>query len=156
MELDELSGRVIVLYKDSYERRLSSVLADYLLSALPAPWLGWADVLTWIPVDRKALRRRGFDHMEMIVQDLAERTGLRAQRLLDKQPTRDQRGLTRSERYENLQESFRLHDTAHALPQHILLIDDVLTTGATLDAASSRLKEGGAVEVRVACVARAW
>jgi predicted amidophosphoribosyltransferase len=45
---------------------------------------------------------------------------------------------------------------AHSLPPHILLLDDVLTTGSTLDAASMRLKEGGAVEVRVATVARAW
>ncbi|MDR1358127.1 MAG: double zinc ribbon domain-containing protein [Coriobacteriales bacterium] len=212
LELDELSGRVIVLYKDSYERRLSGLLASYLLSALPAPWLIWADVLTWVPVDRKALRRRGFDHMELIARELSERTGLPLRRLLDKQPCRDQRGLNRSERIENHRESFSLHQAthtppskthapqpstpacssashllpstphfsppstptlpstthssraaapllplaAHSLPPHILLLDDVLTTGSTLDAASMRLKEGGAVEVRVATVARAW
>lgn len=174
LELDELSGRVIVRYKDNNEQRLSRILARCLLFAIPPSWLDWADVLTWIPSDRKALRRRGFDHMGRVARDLEREVGLPARRLLDKSLSRDQRGLNRQERSENLQKSFSLHrtalpheeaslckgapqcETAQLLPPHILLVDDVFTTGCTLDAASAKLKEGGASEVRVATVTRAW
>lgn len=157
VDLDELSGRVIVLYKDHNEHRLSRVLAcELLAAALPAEWLTWADVITWVPADKKALRRRGFDHMERIALDLAKQTHLPAERLLSKQTGKDQRGLNRSQRLINLKNNITLYKTKSPLPPHILVIDDVFTTGSTFAAASERLREGGASEVRVASIARAW
>ena len=156
LSLDGLVGRIIVLYKDNNEQRLSSTLAEILLAALPQSWLNWADTLTWIPVDRKAQRRRGFDHMQRIAQDIAQFTNMRTSELLHKKPCRDQRGLSRKERIDNLKESFSLTNEAESVPQNVLLIDDVLTTGSTLNAATLTLIEGGAQEVRVVSIARAW
>ncbi len=156
LELDQLSGRIIVLYKDNNERRLSPILAHYLRSSIPASWITWAEVITWVPADRKAVRRRGFDHMERIASELAHEIQLPAYNLLEKLPSRDQRGLNRQQRKENLQKSFKMHKNLSPVPSHVLLIDDVFTTGCTLDAAAGRLKEGGASEVRVACIARVW
>jgi len=156
VSLDELSGRIIVLYKDNNERRLAGNLAELLLEALPQSWLSWADVLTWIPTDKKAQRRRGFDHMERIAQEVAQLTQMQARGLLSKKPCRDQRRLNREERINNLKESFSLVAEAELVPQNVLLIDDVFTTGSTLNAATLTLIEGGAQEVRVASIARAW
>jgi len=156
LELGEISGRIIVLYKDYNEHRLSAILSEYLCLALPSSWFAWADVLTWIPSDKKAFKRRGFDHMQRMAQHAALILDLPVQPLLDKAPCADQRGLNRDQRSRNLQESFSIPDEADRIPPHVLLIDDVFTTGSTLDAATIKLKEGGASEVRVACVARAW
>ena len=156
LELDVLSGRVIVLYKDNNEHRLSSILSDVLYASLPSSWISWAHVVTWIPADKKALRRRGFDHMKRVAQSLAHIMEKPAEQILSKKPCSDQRSLNREERKKNLQESFSLLHSAQALPSHVLLIDDVLTTGSTLNAATHKLKEGGVSEVRVASIARAW
>jgi len=154
--LDELAGRIIVLYKDSNERRLACNLAELLSEALPESWLSWAEVLTWIPADRKAQRRRGFDHMERVALEMAELAKVQARGLLHKKPCRDQRHLNRQERTDNLKESFSLISVTEPVPGKVLLIDDVFTTGSTLNAASLTLLEGGAQEIRVASVARAW
>ncbi|MCL2529210.1 MAG: ComF family protein [Coriobacteriia bacterium] len=156
LSLDELAGRIIVLYKDNNERRLAGILAKLMNQALPALWPHWTNVISWIPVDKKTFRRRGFDHMEHIAKELAQQTGLTAEPLLSKQVSKDQRRLNREERIQNLKESFSLIQKAEPLPQHILLIDDVYTTGSTLEAASLALLEGGAQEVRALCIARAW
>ena len=156
LSLDELAGRIIVLYKDYNEQRLANTLAHMIYQVLPPAWLTWANALTWIPVDKKTLRRRGFDHMEKIAMELAVLTGLQTQAMLHKKPSKDQRGLNRQERINNLTESFSLAQESLAIPPHVLLIDDVLTTGSTLDVASLKLIEGGAREVRTASIARAW
>lgn len=155
-EMNEVTGRIVVLYKDNNERRLSKYIAQYLYSCIPEPWLAWAHALSWISVDKKALRRRGFDHMERIAHDLGGLTGLPALRLLNKQPCRDQRKLGRVDRMHNQRKSFSLANKDASLPQRILLIDDVCTTGATLDAAAALLTESGAEEVRVASFVRVW
>ena len=65
----------------------------------------------------------------------------------------DQRLLGRADRARNAAGSFAV---TGALTGHVLLCDDVFTTGATLDAAASVLLDAGACEVRCATVARAW
>jgi len=159
----------VVCYKDQGERRLAAYLASYLAATIPAPWRTWADALVFIPADRAAKRRRGFDHMEEVAEEVASLTGLLLFNLLEKLPATDQRKLGRGQRYENLQQAFLVSGQAgddngyplparqaNPLPQNIILIDDVLTTGATLDAAAAALLACGAKEVRVVTVARVW
>jgi len=131
-------------------------LASYLAAILPASWLTWADALVFVPADRAAKRRRGFDHLHEVADDLAYLTGLKLFDLLEKLPAADQRRLDREQRFINLSHAFLLTAPAKLLPQHIILIDDVFTTGATLDAAASALLMHGAEEVRVATIARVW
>lgn len=156
VEMDELSGRIVVLYKDNNEHRLASIMAHKLAQQLPLSWIPWADALTWIPADKKALRRRGFDHMQKIAEELSKLIQIPAQSYLIKKTGKDQRGLNRKERFQNLEELIEVKPITNPLSQNILLIDDVHTTGATFDVASLRLLEAGAKEVRVASFARVW
>jgi len=167
LEFNELTQRIIVTYKDKGEQRLGFLLAQMLAHVIPLEWKLWADVLTWIPADEEAVRRRGFDHMEFIAVSLAEQTGLRLASLLEKQSNKDQRSLNRRERQQNMHSMFSLKDTNQPAPntnqpaqpvkaQRILLIDDVFTTGATLDAATQVLLAAKAQEVRVATICRVW
>ncbi|MDR1712845.1 MAG: double zinc ribbon domain-containing protein [Coriobacteriales bacterium] len=153
LEFKDSAARMIVAYKDRSERRLAPILAELLCEVIPGPWLRTASLITWIPADRKALQRRGFDHMEQIAVNLAEISGRPALRLLDKRQSADQRQLSRQQRAENMAEAFTL---AQPPPPEVLLIDDVLTTGATLDVAARALKSAGAEKVWVATVARVW
>ncbi|MDR2106750.1 MAG: double zinc ribbon domain-containing protein [Coriobacteriales bacterium] len=164
LELSELTRRIILAYKDGGERRLAPVLARILGSAVSLEWRRWANVLTWVPADPQALRRRGFDHMEHIAHELAAQIGLRAIPTLVKRARADQRSLGRAQRRENTGSLFAIRQpppppppgSTARLPARVILIDDVFTTGATLDAATRALLASGAGEVRAATIARVW
>ena len=174
LEFTDLSRRLIVAYKDGIEERLAPLLAQLMCQAIPLEWRLWADVVTWIPSDEEAMRRRGFDHMALIALSLSEQTGLPVAPLLHKQARKDQRHLNRRQRMENMKAVFSLREPTAQAPQappkkqlspmidrrlsmkNIILIDDVLTTGATLDAAAQVLLGAGAQEIRVITLCRVW
>ena len=145
-------SRVVTLYKDGGERRLASELARLLVAAIE-PWGEWAEVVTYVPATIRAQRRRGFDHAEEISAALAAEIGVAHVALLVRRRALDQRALGRAQRFANAQDTFEVVEAAIG---NVLLVDDVLTTGATLDAAARALLVAGAAEVRVATVARAW
>jgi ComF family protein len=159
---DRRAEALITAYKDENERRLAHELACLLAASLPDEWRQWADALTWVPADAQARRRRGFDHMQMVAVELGDMSGIACMGLLSKQPLADQRSLSRRQRRANVSGLFSLDLTppgnlaTEALPQRILIIDDVFTTGATLDAAVSALIGAGVSEVRAVTVARVW
>lgn len=112
-------------------------------------------VVTWVPGRPKEERRRGFDHAHVLAQGLARRLGLPVQRLLDRTGSnRDQVGLSARERLENLNGAFKGR-SLRVPGKAVVLVDDVLTTGATASACAGALLAAGAsqVEVVVACSA---
>ena len=152
-ELAAPLARGVVLHKDAGERRLGAEFGKMLAARVGEQWPGWADVVTWIPGTPQALSRRGFDHAQALALPVAERLDLPASGLLGRGRARDQRSLGRLARAANAAETFSASPVSHA---RVLVVDDVLTTGATLDAASAVLLEAGAEAVRVAVIARAW
>lgn len=124
-------------------------------------WTQWADALVYVPASPEALLRRGFDHMERVAGIVARRTEMPlVHALVSCKGARDQRELGRGERLANRNGSFSLAadavPEAGALPQRIVLIDDVFTTGATLSAAAHVLLDGGAHEIRAVTCCRVW
>jgi len=166
LEFRDTAARLVVAYKDQSERRLAALLARLLAAALPLEWRLWANCLAWIPADSRALRRRGFDHMALIGQSLAEQLGLPGVCPLVKLTAADQRKLSRTERFANMATAFALDEPgaaqlasyaqANGAAANLLLIDDVFTTGATLSAAAALLQNHGLAQVRVATLARVW
>lgn len=152
-ELARPLSRAVVLHKDAGERRLGEVLGRRLGECVAEQWGPWPSVVTWIPPTRDALRRRGFDHGFALAKPVAEALGVPAEPLLVRDRAHDQRALGRGARALNAAGSFQVSGKTAS---HVLIVDDVLTTGATLDTASALLLEAGAADVRVAVVARAW
>jgi ComF family protein len=146
-------SRAIVLLKDGGERRYAEPLAALLVGAAQ-DWLGPDDVIVPVPASPAAVRRRGFDHAADLARALARATGNRLALPLLAQRSADQRVLTREERFANRSDAFRIAPGAE-LPARLVLVDDVFTTGATLDAAARLLRSAGAIEVRALTVARA-
>ena len=158
MEFTEASGRIVRTFKDHGERRLASVIADFMARALPPEWS--FDVVTFVPATLAAYRYRGFDHAGLIASELATRADVPCLQLLARPRTRDQRTLGASGRIANLAGSFKpirndeRNGRPAATPSRILLVDDVYTTGATLCAATDALRSGGIQEVRCLTFAR--
>jgi predicted amidophosphoribosyltransferase len=152
-ELDGALARAIVLHKDAGERRLGEVLGRMLGQRVAEVWPGWADTVTWIPPSRAAIKRRGFDHGRALADPVGIACAAPVAVQLERARAWDQRRLGRSARLTRAQGSF---EPVGAPPHNVLIVDDVMTTGATVDAAAATLLTAGAARVRVAVVGRAW
>ena len=127
------------------------VLADPLSVLLGHGWRQRGhecDLLVPVPLHRSQLRRRGYNQAELLAAGLQEQIGLptRGDILVRCRSTRSQVGLDQEQRLENVAGAFActcsdLHGA------RVLLLDDVLTTGATMAACASALREAGASQV---------
>jgi len=116
-----------------------------------------ADAVVPVPLDRGRLRERGYNQAELIAKPLARMLGIpfRSYLLVRTRPRPNQLRLTRRERWETVRGAYATHKTAQVDKLRVILVDDVFTTGATLDACSRALKGAGAARVVGLTVARA-
>lgn len=147
-------SRCITLYKDGGERRLGAVLGTLLGEAL-LPVRREIEAVVPVPASPAAVRRRGFDHMLPVGAAVADVLGVPLVCALSAGAVQDQRRLGREARRVNAKGALSLV-TGVPVPAAPILVDDVFTTGSTLDAATAVLLEAGAVQVRVGVLARAW
>ncbi len=117
-----------------------------------------ADVVMPVPLHRARLARRRFNQAALLARVVAERTGLPADvRSLERvKPTPPQVGLSRSQRAANMQGAFRVDAEARFAVDEkaVVLVDDVMTSGATINAAARALLRAGARRVDVLVFAR--
>ena len=156
LEFEDVAARMVVAFKDGGERRLADIIAALIADALASSGLMSFAALVAVPASPAAVRRRGYDHMDLIARPLANQLGIERRGLLQAFDVADQRGLGRGQRGENMRNAFSLADDGEEVPHSVLLIDDVLTTGATLDAAAAVLLAAGVEEVIAATACRVW
>jgi ComF family protein len=138
-------------------------LAPFMGDAVAALELPWPDggrrgaVVTPIPTTPERMRTRGYNQAELLARRVAERLGLPCVAALRRtRATRSQTALTPRERLRNVRGVFGPgHGAGTLTGRTVLLVDDVLTTGATVSAATECLTEAGAGPVIVATFARA-
>lgn len=133
---------LIAALKYRNQRAAVGWVASAMASVLPRP-LG-VDVVTWAPTTPARRRDRGFDQAELLARAVARRIGVRPRRLLVRRGGVSQTGRGASER-RNHGPTFDL--TSRPARGWVLVIDDVTTTGSTLDAAATTLRSGGAAGV---------
>ena len=121
---------------------LARGLAEILLPLVPQE----AELLIAVPLHANRLRQRGFNQSALLAKALAQQTGLPfyEQVLVRTSDTPHQTGLSRSKRQQNLQHAFAVTDPLPIQGRHVLLIDDVLTTGTTIAQCAQTLHQAGA------------
>lgn len=104
------------------------------------------DHVTFVPMHPQRQRERGFNHAELLARKIGEELGVPCEALLERTRNAGQQAkLSKKEREQNLKDTFRaVRDTTGGT---ILLIDDVMTTGATLKHCSKALREAGAAQI---------
>jgi ComF family protein len=128
-------------------------LAAHLGAAMAEIWdLGPADAVTWVPLSRRRRARRGFDQAEALAAAVAPRLGIPAVSVLERRrdtPAQARRG--GRDRRRALEGAFR---SIPSPPHSVILVDDVLTTGATAAACARALRDAGTRRVLLLAAAR--
>jgi competence protein ComFC len=116
-----------------------------------------ADVVVPVPLHRQRERERGYNQAALLSRPLAKRLHLphKAVLLMRKRARPDKRILSLEERWESVRGAFATRPGSQVDNLRVLLVDDVLTTGATLDACARALRDAGAKSVLGLTVARA-
>jgi ComF family protein len=118
--------------------------------------LAGAEALVPVPLHPRRQRQRGFNQSELLAQALGRSAGIdvAADALVRRQDTRSQTGLSAAARRANMKGAFAVRRRARIADRAVVLVDDVLTTGATASACAQALRASGAREVRLLTAAR--
>ncbi|MBB4856730.1 ComF family protein [Novosphingobium chloroacetimidivorans] len=154
---NDASRNLVLAFKHGCRLGLAKLMAQLMAARLAgesrSEWL-----IVPVPLHRWRLWRRGYNQAAVLAQELARLTGgnLAIDALERRKPTAALGGLGRLARRRELSGAIRLAERRkdRVRGQSILLVDDVLTSGATSDACVSALKRGGASRVVVTCFAR--
>ena len=145
----------ILRYKFRGRRSFADVYGRLLAMKLQHCSLDQFDVLTWVPVSALRRHKRGFDQTEEVALAVARELGITAVKTLKKiRHTKPQSTMgTMPHRKANILGAFQVIDPALVRDKRILLLDDIITTGATASEAARMLLTAGAKEVKLATLA---
>lgn len=123
---------------------------------MKCPWIGEVDVLVPVPLSKQKMKKRGYNQSEAIARGMQSILAIPTDttsftRVVN---TRSQTNLSVSERAENVKRAFAVSNDKALRDKHILLIDDVLTTGATLTACAKEILDK--VEARISIFTLAY
>jgi len=136
-----------LIWAMKYQNKRS--IARYLATKL----LPEDGVVCFVPCDGKARRKRGYDQAEILANNYSKLHKLEFKKLLFRQTHSRQVGKNRPERFKNTKGNFVVAQNVNGLD--LLLIDDVITTGATISECASVLKAAGAKSVTALAIAKA-
>ena len=145
----------ILRYKFSGRRSYAAAYGRLLAMKLMKEGWDTPDVLTWVPISRQRKRKRGYDQVELFGKELAEELGLELVPALKKvRNTKPQSTMgSISHRKANILGAFVVTDPELVRGKCVLLLDDIVTTGATASECARVLLTAGAKEVKLATLA---
>ena len=150
VEYDEPVRKVVAAWKERGLRGLAAWAAGVVVETLARPDVA---AITYVPGNADRRLKRGHHAAERLAMELAVAWELPlVPTALRTRGAGHQRGLPHAERRRNVAGAFSSHDR---VPTRVVLVDDVYTTGATVDAAASALRKGGARRVEIVTFARA-
>lgn len=127
-------------YADAYGRIMAMVIMRERISF---------DVLSWVPISAKREKERGYSQTKLLAQAIARELGLRPQKTLKK--IRDNKAQSslqnHAQRKSNVKGAYEAYKPERFLGKRVLLVDDVLTSGATLSECSRTLRKAGAKSI---------
>lgn len=132
---------------------LGDLVAQCVLDALEGPF----DLVTWAPLGRDRLRRRGYDQARILARSVARALGMEETALLAKPGVNAVQSTLKdgAARRANVLGAYVLRPGAEVAGKRVLLVDDVVTTGATLSECARVLRTAGAASVSAAALAQA-
>lgn len=162
VEKDNLSygfyGGVIktLILKFKYESNFTAgyLLSNFLIEMIEEEKIN-ADVICYVPMTKKAEKKRGFNQCKLMARNIGYHTNIPVSNCIKKiKNTKEQKTLTKEERIINLKGAFKISSINEIKNKNIILIDDVMTTGATISECKYILKKSGAKQIIVLTIAK--
>lgn len=149
-----LVQQLIHEFKYKGDKELGLQLGKLMGTALKGSGRIRADVLVPLPLFPHKERKRGFNQSDLLCEGIAEQLQIPVLKQIIIRPgrTETQTRKGRIERWKNMEGKFVVKDPAAIAGKHVLLVDDVITTGATLEACGAELIKAGNVQLSVACL----
>lgn len=154
---NDASRRIILNFKFNDKTHYVHTFVPWMLRA-GADLLGEADYIIPVPLHPKKIRMRKFNQAALLAHEISKKSDVKyiAEGLIRTRHTVPQKGLNKKERYKNISGAFAIGDRyldkfAH---KNIIIIDDIFTTGSTLNECARILKNAGAAKVNVITIAR--
>ena len=144
----------LLRYKFRGVAAYGAAYADFLAKCIDESQIS-CDIITWVPLSRRRLRKRGYDQARILAEETAKRLNLPCEKLLEKRvDTKPQSGIRDAEsRRKNAKGVYICCAPSKAEGKHVLLIDDIVTTGATLSECAAVLEKAGCAAVVAAAAA---
>jgi competence protein ComFC len=149
---------IILDFKYGHETHLRHLVGSWLFAAMNDNRIRnrQFDLIIPVPLHPARKRERGFNQAALLAELLSQKVSIEARPVLERiRYTTTQTAFDRAERMENLRGAFRLRKNTDVRELHVLLVDDILTTGSTLSECARVLKKAGAASVYAATAARA-
>ena len=144
--------KLIIAFKMHKDFSSGEILADMLTEGM-AFWNIKGDIITYVPLSRRKERKRGFNQCYYLSKKISRVYNIPLETLLyKKENIKEQKKLSKIERKKNVEEAFNVINTSKIKDKTVILIDDVITTGATVLACANELKKFGAKEVNILTV----
>ncbi len=145
------ASRLIHKFKNG-QAYLKDYFADLIVEKLKI--LPKFDYITYVPMTKKAERKRGYNQAKLLAQSVSERINVPVIHTVSKiKDTAEQKTLSQKERTKNLEHSFKVKSDVPLKFKTILLIDDILTTGSTANAVCKKLIGASTLSIYFATVA---
>lgn len=148
-EYKEPLRKAFLRYKFNGKKSYVYGLSKLFLEKLKDVNLLEFDIITYIPISKNRMRERGFNQCKLICEEICKDLSCKPENILSKKNAKKQSSLSASERKVNIIDTFTLKKDVSG--KRILVIDDVYTTGATINEAILEIKKGNPLSV-TACV----
>ncbi|MDQ3123974.1 MAG: hypothetical protein M3Q14_04820 [bacterium] len=139
--------------KFKYSGEAADIIAKQLVNTLPA--LPPDTIIVHVPTATKHVRERGYDHAQRIARYLAAGLNLQHFALLARTSQARQVGASRQQCLSQMKSAFHPRHPKFINGAHVLMVDDVVTTGATIEAAAKTLRQAGARSIDAVIFAQA-
>jgi len=154
-DYESLAQKLVQKYKFGHLRDAARPLAGIMVRTLTLSGIDWQDYLVVpIPTATSRVRQRGFAHSELLARTISAKLRVEYSPALRRLGQTRQLGAKREDRLAQLSGSFAVRSQGRISGRKILLIDDVLTTGGTIIAASKALKAASAKQVNALVFAK--
>ena len=149
--------RAMLAYKFNGKRAYAAGFAPLIAETVMEELSGEYDIMTWAPISARRLRKRGYDQARLLAEQTAEILDVPVMSTLKKvRHTKANSSLTgRESRAANVSSAYEVTDPEKVRGKRVLLVDDIVTTGATLSECARMLLMAGAEDVVCAAAAAA-
>ena len=148
--------KLILEFKYNKNFVAGSILVEFLCEIIKKNNLD-VDYIVFIPSSKKAMKDRGFNQCEYLAKEINKQLNISiCKDIIKNKNIKEQKLLSREERYKNIQDAFSLISDKNIRNKRLLLIDDVMTTGATLYECEKMLIKNGALSIKMLTVAKSY